>query len=282
MNLIYQKINQKERPRPQHWMPQSRPLAEPKSVLPDLQTDRLIESKESGVDGQPANRFPDLLIKLFEREQSFLALVRQETALADFTAHPTRLVVPSEREHELGVLPRGHLKRDDLDSFMLEFRLLRFRKKLCEKLVTSLDAIRVLSVHQVAETIGRLEVRIKRTLADVALSADDTPDLRQVGLFQHQRTTSPLGRLHARRFELRDEDCRQVRLKILRDETSLWKTARFQNVKCSFGFHNILLLLGVFVYSILATHYIPSGRYRMRCYRVKASISAVKELNNPY
>jgi hypothetical protein len=42
-------------------------------------------------------------------------------------------------------------------------------------------------------------------------------------------------------------------------------------------------LSGVFVYSILvATHFIPFGRYTMRCYRVRASISAVKELYNPY
>jgi len=53
---------------------------------------------------------------LFKREQSFLALVRRETTLSDFTTHPTRLVVPCEREHEFGVLPRGHLKRDDLDK----------------------------------------------------------------------------------------------------------------------------------------------------------------------
>ena len=238
-------------------MLQSRPLVEP----------RLNERM---------NRFADLLTQLFEREQSFLALVSPKTTLADFAAHPMRLVVASEREPELGVLPRGHLKRDDLDSILLKLRLLRFGKELREKLVASLDAIRILAVHQVTETIGRTEARIERALTDVALSADDTLDLRQMGLFEHQCTASPLGRFHSRRFELRDEDCRQVRLMIFGDETSLWKTARFQNVEYSFGFHGILLSLGMFVYSILATHYIPSGRYRMRCYRVKASISAVK------
>ena len=244
-------------------MPQSRPLTGPRS-------------------DERMSCFADLLTQLFEREQSFLAFVRRETTLADFAAHPARLVATSEREHELGVLPRGHLKRDDLDSNLLEFRLLCFGKELREKLITPLDAIRVLTVHQVAETIGRLEARIERALANVALSADDALDLREVGLFQHQRAASPLGRFHARRFELRDENCRQVGLMILGDETSLRKTACFQNIERSFGFHGILLSSGVFVYSILATHYVPFSRYTMRCYRVKASISAVKELNNPY
>src|SRR3989344_4768809 len=224
MNLFYQKIKQKERPRPQHWMPQSRPLTEPRS------------DKRIG-------RFADLLAQLFEREQSFFALVRRETTLADFAAHPARLVAASEREHELGVLPRGHLKCDDLDSNLLEFRLLRFGNELREKLIAPLDAIRVLTVHQVAETIGRLEARVERALADVALSADNTLDLREVGFFQHQRTASPLGRLHARRFELRDENRCQVGLMILGDETSLRETARFQNIERSFGFHGILLSL---------------------------------------
>ena len=245
------RINQKERPRPQHWMLQSRPLTE-------LGSEERI--------GHLADCPVDLHGQLFEREQSLFALVRRETTRANFAAHPTRLVATSEREYELRVLSRGHLKRDDLDSRLLEFHLLRFGKKVCEKIFAFLDAIRVLAIHQVTETIGGTEAWIERALADVALPADNALDLGEVGLFEHQCAAGPLGRLHARRFELRNEDCRQVGLRFLGDETSLWKTARFQNVERSFGFHGVLLSSGLIVYSILATRYTPFVRYAMRCY----------------